>query len=155
MPVKPSVLKQTRSKGGKGKLEKIEPSIDPDVLATLDESIGSREPNPSKYAQKTPAQLKKIRADRKRNRETFDCSSDLSLAIDEIIERYREKRDTRKPFPRSGLIEYLVILGLERFLEIGGGVRRYTEATYSPHYVRKIAPPPVPDVSGFDDSADE
>jgi hypothetical protein len=153
MPVKESVMKKVQKKTG------LRPAIDEGDLETIRPAgEGARtaaKRTPEKLARMTAYERRKREKDKERNRETFDCRPEVSDAITMIYNKYRKEGENQLPFPRSDLIEYLVVLGMRRFLEVGGGVRRMFEMTRSPRYDGALRPSEIPDVSEFDASQDQ
>jgi hypothetical protein len=104
-----------------------------------------------------PAWRQKQRIDEKnRHRLIFDCSPDLANAINAVHEMYRQENgDKRDPFPKSDLIEFLIVLGLEKMIEDGGGLRRLMIPTTSPHFLNRLSVPPLPDIGEYNADKDE
>jgi|SRR5271157_691221 len=156
MPVKDTVIRKVGKKKG---VHLQTPEIPEGDLRTIRPGgVGGRrtaKKTPELVTNLTDYQQRKREADKERNRETFDCRPELSNAITEIMDKYQKEGSRQLPFPRSDLIEYLVVLGMRSFLEIGGGVRRQFEPTRSPRYDGALRPVDIPDVSEFDASEDQ
>lgn len=156
MPVKDSVIRKV---GKKKDVHPQTPEIPEGDLQTIrpegEDGRKTAKKAPELFANLSDYKKRKREADKGRNRETFDCRPELSNAITEIMDKYQKEGSRQLPFPRSDLIEYLVVLGMRSFLEIGGGVRRQFEPTRSPRYDGALRPVDVPDVSEFDASEDQ
>ena len=106
-------------------------------------------------ADMTPYERKKRVKDRARKRINFDCDAALAEAIEALQEKYRKKSgDRRDPFPKSDLVELLVVLGMRQLVENGGGLRQLLRPTSSPHFINRLAVPTIPDVSDYNADAD-
>ena len=160
MPVKSSTLNSLAKQKRKGKKlidEEAMPAVDQSTLAAIAAADAASQKTAPKSVATMPAWRQKQRiGDKKRNRLIIDCSTDVSDAINAIYEMYRKKHgDTRDPFPKSDLVEFLIVLGLRNMIEDGGGLRRLMVTTTSPHFLNRLTVPPVPDISEYNADNDE
>jgi len=152
MAIKKSALTKV-SRVKRGKLP-IGVEVPAEVLEGLTGGGSGKKDEANKVSNLTTAQRLKRIKDRGRIRLSFDCTQELSDAIAMLMEKYRSKNDSRSPFPKSDLIELVLVLGLQKLLENGEGIRSLYIPTTSPHYAFKLSVPPAPDVSDYDADSD-
>jgi len=151
MPVNPSKLNRLAKKKKKPIDEDAMPGVDQKTLDAIAAADAASQKTSPRAVASMPAWRQKQRiGDKKRNRLIIDCSTDMSDAINAIYEMYRQKHgDTRDPFPKSDFVEFLIVLGLRKMIEDGGGLRRLMVTTTSPHFINRLTVPPVPDISEY------
>lgn len=149
MPVSQDKLKAMKKKG-KGQ-PSFKPEVDQSVLDALKQADTAEKKTAVKdIAGMTAYEREKRKKDKARTRVHFDCDPGLAEAIEGLQGKYRKKSgDLRDPFPKSDLIELLVVLGMRQLIENGGGLRRLMRMTASPHFLNRLVVPEIPDISEY------